>query len=93
MPAPLEFYFDFSSPYGYVAAMRIDQIAAKHGRGVEWKPMLLGAVFKVAGSQPLTEFLASAGAGAIRLSPGLFADEYRGPYSAIRAAQPLQGPV
>src|SRR5690606_3306406 len=56
MPAPLEFYFDFSSPYGYVAAMRIDQIAAKHGRGVEWKPMLLGAVFKVAGSQPLTEY-------------------------------------
>lgn len=56
MAAPLEFYFDFSSPYGYIAAMRIDQLAAKHGRAVEWKPMLLGAVFKVAGSQPLTEY-------------------------------------
>lgn len=56
MAAPLEFYFDFSSPYGYIGAMRIDQIAAKHGRAVEWKPMLLGAVFKVAGSQPLTQY-------------------------------------
>src|SRR5690606_23571745 len=56
LSAPLEFYFDFSSPYGYVAAMRIDQIATRHGRNVEWKPMLLGAVFKVAGSQPLTEY-------------------------------------
>lgn len=56
MPAPLEFYFDFSSPYGYIAAQRIDQIAVRHGRGVDWRPMLLGAVFKVAGSKPLTEY-------------------------------------
>lgn len=56
MAAPLEFYFDFSSPYGYIAAHRIDGIAAKHGRTVDWRPMLLGAVFKVAGTQPLTEY-------------------------------------
>lgn len=56
MAAPLEFYFDFSSPYGYIAAQRIDRIAAKHGRQVDWRPMLLGAVFKVAGSQPLTQY-------------------------------------
>ncbi|MGH8771295.1 MAG: 2-hydroxychromene-2-carboxylate isomerase, partial [Burkholderiales bacterium] len=24
MPAPIEFYFDFSSPYGYFASCRID---------------------------------------------------------------------
>lgn len=56
MAAPVEFYFDFSSPYGYIAAQRIDDIAAKHGRSVDWRPMLLGAVFKVAGTQPLTEY-------------------------------------
>ena len=50
---PVEFYFDFSSPYGYLAATRISQLAAKYGRGVEWKPILLGAVFKVTGSGPL----------------------------------------
>ena len=53
MPAPVDFYFDFSSPYGYFASMRIDAIAAKHGRSVDWHPILLGAVFKVTGGAPL----------------------------------------
>ncbi len=53
MPAPLDFYFDYSSPYGYFAAMKIDEFAAQHGRSVNWKPILLGAVFKVTGAQPL----------------------------------------
>lgn len=53
MPAPIDFYFDFSSPYGYFAATKISGIAARHGRTVNWKPILLGAVFKVTGSSPL----------------------------------------
>ncbi len=53
MANPVDFYFDYSSPYGYIAAMKIDDLAAKHGRGVDWKPILLGAVFKVTGAQPL----------------------------------------
>jgi len=54
MTTPLQFHFDFSSPYGYLAAERIEALAAKHGRGVDWRPMLLGAVFKITGTQPLT---------------------------------------
>ena len=50
---PVDFYFDFSSPYGYFAAAKIDGIAARHGRTVNWRPILLGAVFKVTGQQPL----------------------------------------
>ncbi len=53
MPAPIDFYFDFSSPYGYFAATRVEAVAAKHGRWVNWQPILLGAVFKVTGGQPL----------------------------------------
>ena len=53
MADPIDFYFDYSSPYGYFAAMKIDDFAARHGRGVNWKPILLGAVFKVTGAQPL----------------------------------------
>ena len=53
MAAPIEFYFDFSSPYGYVASAKIDAIAAKHGREVLWRPYLLGVPFKKAGIQPL----------------------------------------
>ena len=54
MAAPLQFHFDFSSPYGYLAAERIEGLAARHGRGVDWRPMLLGAVFKLTGTKPLT---------------------------------------
>ncbi len=50
---PIDFYFDFSSPYGYFASTRIDDIAARHGRMVTWRPTLLGAVFKITGGQPL----------------------------------------
>ena len=53
MTTPIDFYFDFSSPYGYFASARIDDIAARHGRSVVWRPILLGAVFKLTGQQPL----------------------------------------
>ena len=29
MAAPLEFWFDFSSPYGYLAAQRVEALAAR----------------------------------------------------------------
>lgn len=54
MPEPLEFYFDFSSPYGYLASEKIDDLAARHGREVRWRPILLGVVFKQTGAAPLT---------------------------------------
>jgi 2-hydroxychromene-2-carboxylate isomerase len=53
MKDPIDFYFDFSSPYGYFAATKIDDIAKRHGRIVTWRPVLLGAVFKITGQQPL----------------------------------------
>jgi len=55
MSTPLQFYFDFSSPYGFMAAQRIDALAQKHGRTVDWRPMLLGVAFKQTGAAPLTE--------------------------------------
>jgi 2-hydroxychromene-2-carboxylate isomerase len=51
--APIEFYFDFSSPYGYLASTRINALAAHHQRRVNWRPILLGPMFKVAGTAPL----------------------------------------
>jgi 2-hydroxychromene-2-carboxylate isomerase len=53
MANPLDFYFDFSSPYGYFAAAKIEALAGKHGRVVSWRPILLGAIFKINGQQPL----------------------------------------
>ncbi len=53
MPNPVEFYFDFSSPYGYIASEKIDALAAKYGREVTWRPFLLGVAFKTTGGAPL----------------------------------------
>jgi 2-hydroxychromene-2-carboxylate isomerase len=52
-PGPIEFWFDFSSPYGYLAHYRIDEIAREFGRDVLWRPYLLGVVFKSSGQSPL----------------------------------------
>jgi len=54
MAAPIDFYFDFSSPYGFLASHLIDELAAKYGRTVDWHPILLGVVFKETGMAPLT---------------------------------------
>lgn len=45
----IDFYFDFASPYGFIAAMQVDRI----GRPVRWRPFLLGAVYKAVGQSPL----------------------------------------
>ncbi|MCP3869027.1 MAG: 2-hydroxychromene-2-carboxylate isomerase [Gammaproteobacteria bacterium] len=55
MPAPIEFYFDFYSPYGYLASTRIDGIAARNGREVVWRPFMLGPAFQSTGHRPLTD--------------------------------------
>jgi len=54
MAEPLEFRFDFASPYSYFASERIDALAERFGRSVAWKPVLLGAIFKHLGTVPLT---------------------------------------
>jgi 2-hydroxychromene-2-carboxylate isomerase len=57
MPAPIEFWFDFSSPYSYLASEKIEALAARHGRRVEFKPTLLGVIFRTTGGVPLTELV------------------------------------
>jgi 2-hydroxychromene-2-carboxylate isomerase len=49
---PIDFYFDFSSPYGYLMSEQIDAVAARHGRQVNWHPILLGVIFKSTGARP-----------------------------------------
>lgn len=44
----IQFYFDFSSPYSYIASEWIEALAARHGRTVQWNAILLGATFQAA---------------------------------------------
>src|SRR6476620_7869111 len=45
---PVDFYFDFSSPYSYIASEWIEALAARHARTVRWHAILLGATFQAA---------------------------------------------
>jgi 2-hydroxychromene-2-carboxylate isomerase len=55
VPTAIEFYFDFSSPYSYIASEQIEALAARTARPLQWRPILLGAVFKQSGGAPLTQ--------------------------------------
>ena len=52
----IEFYFDPISPFAYLGSIQIERIAARLGRSVEWKPVLIGVtILKVMGLKPLPE--------------------------------------
>ena len=55
MTGPIQFYFDFSSPYGYFASLAIDALGERTGRAVAWKPIMIGSAFKASGNLPLVE--------------------------------------
>jgi 2-hydroxychromene-2-carboxylate isomerase len=40
----MEFFYDFISPYGYLAACQIESLAAKHGQSLTMTPVLLAAI-------------------------------------------------
>ena len=45
----MQFWFDFASPFSYIAATMIEQEASERGLEVEWKPFLLGPIFAARG--------------------------------------------
>jgi 2-hydroxychromene-2-carboxylate isomerase len=52
----IDFYFDFISPFGYFASLRIGELARKFGLTANWHSMLIGvSVVKVMGMKPLLE--------------------------------------
>lgn len=46
MPKSIEFFFDFSSPNAYFAAMQLPALAERHGADIVYRPFLLGGLFK-----------------------------------------------
>jgi 2-hydroxychromene-2-carboxylate isomerase len=55
MGKKVEFYYDFSSPYTYIASTRIEKICEDNGAELEWKPFLLGGLFNDTGVKPAIE--------------------------------------
>ena len=54
--SPITFYFDPVSPFAYLGSVEIERLAARLGREVEWRPVLIGiTILKVMGLKPLPE--------------------------------------
>ena len=56
MSQTIDFYFDFASPYGYLAGVQIDAWAKDRDCKVVWRPIMLGAAFKAVGTGPLLSY-------------------------------------
>ncbi len=46
----LEFFFDFSSPFSYLAATQVEAVARRADAHLVWRPFLLGGLFKALGT-------------------------------------------
>jgi 2-hydroxychromene-2-carboxylate isomerase len=51
-PATIEFWYEFASPYSYLAAGHIEGLAAEKRLAIEWRPFLLGPIFKTRAHDP-----------------------------------------
>ncbi len=49
---PIRFYFDFTSTFSYIAVHKIDALAQRYGRSVEWRAVSLGHLFQAQGITP-----------------------------------------
>lgn len=47
----VEFYYDFGSPYSYLASTQIERICDKYDADLDLKPFLLGGVYKETGNR------------------------------------------
>ncbi|MSO72407.1 MAG: 2-hydroxychromene-2-carboxylate isomerase [Rhodospirillaceae bacterium] len=52
MAAPILFFFDFTSTFSYIAVQKIDDLAARYGRAVDWSAVSLGHLFQAQGVTP-----------------------------------------
>ena len=50
MSKNVECFFDYSSPFAYLATTQIERVAAEEGASLVWRPFLLGALFRTIGT-------------------------------------------
>jgi 2-hydroxychromene-2-carboxylate isomerase len=54
MTRAIEFYFDFPSPYSYLAHTQLPKIAAEHGATVTYHPFRILELMTIVGNRPTT---------------------------------------
>ena len=54
MTRTIDFYFDFPSPYAYLAHTQLPRIASEHGATVAYHPFRILELMKIVGNRPTT---------------------------------------
>lgn len=54
MTRTIDFYFDFPSPYAYLAHTQLPKIAAEHGATINYRPFRILELMKLVGNRPTT---------------------------------------
>jgi 2-hydroxychromene-2-carboxylate isomerase len=54
MTRTIDFYFDFPSPYAYLAHTQLPRIAAEHGATIVYHPFRILELMKIVGNRPTT---------------------------------------
>lgn len=50
MARRVDFWFDYTCPYAYLASVQVEALCARTGDRLVWRPMLLGGVFRAHGT-------------------------------------------
>jgi len=50
MPRRVDFWFDYTCPYAYLASVQMEAVCTRTGDALRWRPMLLGGVFRALGT-------------------------------------------
>ena len=53
MPGPIAVYFDFPSVHSYLGLAQLQEVAARHGRAIDWRPISLMDLWKAHDYMPL----------------------------------------
>jgi 2-hydroxychromene-2-carboxylate isomerase len=75
-----EFFFDYGSPFSYLADTQLDGLAERTGAAIVYRPMLLGAVLKATGNHSPMEIAAKGAYMGLEL--GRWAARYGVPFEA-----------
>ncbi|MGB7305596.1 MAG: 2-hydroxychromene-2-carboxylate isomerase [Burkholderiaceae bacterium] len=96
MTKSVEFFFDVGSPASYLAWTQLPAICERHGASLQYRPMLLGAVFKATGNQTPSNIVAKG--KWMQQDMARFAKRYgvpfkRNPYFPVNTLQLMRGAI
>ncbi|HZZ87180.1 MAG TPA: DsbA family protein [Caulobacteraceae bacterium] len=88
MPRTIRFYFDFASPYSYLASTQLKALAERADAGLEYVPISVLEVMKLVDNTPTTIISKVKGAYAMA-DIGRWVRRYQIPFSTDRAQRKI----